>query len=40
MSSNRLIYDTCAYKKELDQNAGPLSYVLIQYNLRIVVNVE
>ena len=28
MSSNRLIYDTCAYKKELDQSVGPLSYVL------------
>tara|TARA_B100001057_G_C22198881_1_gene699999 strand:- start:10 stop:489 length:480 start_codon:yes stop_codon:yes gene_type:complete len=33
MSSNRLIYDTCAYKKELDQSVGPLSYILnpIQY---------
>ena len=28
MSSNRLIYDTCAYKKELDQSTGPLSYLL------------
>lgn len=28
MSSNRLIYDTCAYKKELDQSVGPLSYSL------------
>ena len=28
MSSNRLIYDTCAYKKELDQSVSPLSYVL------------
>ena len=28
MSSNRLIYDTCAYKKNLDQSVGPLSYVL------------
>lgn len=28
MSSNRLIYDTCAYKKELDQSTGPLSYTL------------
>ena len=28
MSSNRLIYDTCAYKKTLDQSVGPLSYVL------------
>ena len=28
MSSNRLIYDTCAYKKELDQSVGPLNYTL------------
>ena len=28
MSSNRLMYDTCAYKKELDQSVGPLSYIL------------
>jgi len=28
MSSNRLIYDTCAYKKSLDQSVGPLSYLL------------
>ena len=28
MSSNRLMYDTCAYKKELDQSTGPLSYTL------------
>ena len=28
MSSNRLKYDTCAYKKRLDQSVGPLSYVL------------
>jgi len=28
MSSNRLIYDTCAYKKRLDESVGPLSYVL------------
>jgi hypothetical protein len=28
MSSNRLIYDTCAYKKELDQSTGSLSYNL------------
>jgi len=28
MSSNRLMYDTCAYKKRLDQSVGPLSYVL------------
>ena len=28
MSSNRLRYDTCAYKKELDQSTGPLSYTL------------
>jgi len=28
MSFNRLTYDTCAYKKELDQSVGPLSYVL------------
>ena len=28
MSSNRLIYDTCAYKKTLDESVGPLSYLL------------
>ncbi len=28
MSSNRLRYDTCAYKKELAQSTGPLSYLL------------
>ena len=28
MSSNRLKFDTCAYKKNLDQSVGPLSYVL------------
>ena len=28
MSSNRLIYDTCAYKKNIDQSVGPLSYLL------------
>ncbi len=28
MSSNRLIYDTCAYKKNLDESVGPLSYLL------------
>ena len=28
MSSNRLKYDTCAYKKNLDQSVGPLSYVM------------
>ena len=28
MSSNRLMYDTCAYQKELDQSTGPLSYTL------------
>jgi hypothetical protein len=28
MSSNRLIYDTCAYKNELTQSVGPLEYVL------------
>lgn len=28
MSSNRLIYDTCAYKQELQQSTSPLSYVL------------
>ena len=26
MSSNRLMYDTCAYKKLLDQSTGPFSY--------------
>ena len=28
MSSNRLIYDTCAYKKKLDESTSPLSYHL------------
>jgi hypothetical protein len=28
MSSNRLIYDTCAYKKSLDQSTSPLQYHL------------
>ncbi len=28
MSYNRLIYDQCSYKKELDQSVGPLSYLL------------
>ena len=28
MSSNRLIYDTCAYKHELSQSVGPLQYTL------------
>ena len=28
MSSNRLIYDTCAYKKSLDQSTTPLAYHL------------
>ena len=26
MSSNRLIYDTCAYKKRLLESTGPLNY--------------
>ena len=28
MSSNRLIYDTCAYKTRIDESVGPLAYVL------------
>ncbi len=28
MSSNRLIYDTCAYKKRLDESTSPLQYHL------------
>ena len=28
MSSNRLTYDTCSYKKALDQSVTPLSYML------------
>ena len=28
MSSNRLMYDTCAYKKTLDESTGTLAYVL------------
>ena len=26
MSSNRLMYDSCAYKKRLDESIGPLNY--------------
>tara|TARA_A100001015_G_C14502586_1_gene523538 strand:- start:174 stop:587 length:414 start_codon:yes stop_codon:yes gene_type:complete len=28
MSSNRLIYDSCAYQKELQQSTSPLDYAL------------
>lgn len=28
MSSNRLIYDNCAYQKTLQQSTGPLEYML------------
>ena len=28
MSSNRLMYDTCAYKVNLQQSVGPLAYHL------------
>jgi hypothetical protein len=28
MSFNRLSYDTCEYRKRLDESVGPLSYVL------------
>ena len=28
MSSNRLIYDTCAYKAEITQSSNTLNYVL------------
>ena len=28
MSSNRLMYDTCAYAKRIDESTGPLAYVL------------
>ena len=28
MSSNRLIYDTCAYETELSQSVDQLSYIL------------
>ena len=28
MSSNRLMYDTCAYAKRIDESVGPLAYVL------------
>ena len=28
MSSNRLRYDTCAYKVDINQSCGPLSYLL------------
>ena len=34
MSSTRLMYDTDAYRKELDESTGPLSYTLnpMKYN--------
>ena len=35
MSSNRLIYDTCAYKKDIDQS-GILSCYSIPLNMKIV----
>jgi len=28
MSSNRLMYDTCAYSKRIDESVGPLAYVM------------
>ena len=28
MSSNRLMYDTCAYKQRISQSVGPLDYML------------
>lgn len=28
MSSNRLIYDTCAYKKSLTESVAPINYML------------
>ncbi len=28
MSSNRLMYDTCAYKKNIEQSTNPLNYIL------------
>ena len=28
MSSNRLIYDTCAYTKKIDESVSPLQYIL------------
>lgn len=28
MSFNRLAYDTCEYRKRLDESVGPLSYIL------------
>ena len=28
MSSNRLMYDTCAYSKRVDESVGPLVYML------------
>ena len=40
MSSNRLMYDTCAYRKNIDQSVGPLSYQLNPLNMKIVLNVE
>ena len=28
MSSNRLMYDTCAYKTRVNESVGPLEYML------------
>ncbi len=28
MSSNRLMYDACAYKKKLDESTGPFNYTM------------
>ena len=28
MSSNRLIYDTCAYSTKMNESVGPLQYIL------------
>ena len=40
MSSNRLIYDTCAYKQTLEQSVGPLNYQLYPEDLKTATNVE
>ena len=38
MSSNRLIYDTCAYKKALTKALDPFPIPCIQVNSKIAQN--
>ena len=40
MSFNRLRYDNCAYKQELNESVGTLAYVLDPSRFKTVINVE